>query len=83
MKRSLYNRVMAALIKYGYDPAETAFNDGRPVLVVDHDYTGPYPSFDALSAAGNLCLIGAKYGVSTETRGYYQRTYFIFNKGDK
>lgn len=46
-----------------------------PVLIAEHDYTGPYPSRDALQKLDTVRCICCKYKVHREVRGYYQATY--------
>lgn len=46
-----------------------------PVLIADHDYTGPYPTREALDKLDTVRRICARYNVRRELRGYYQATY--------
>ena len=40
-----------------------------------NDYTGPYPSREALDALGTVARICSRYHVRCDVRGYYQATY--------
>ena len=46
-----------------------------PVLIAQHDYTGPYPTREALDKLDTVRRICARYNVRRELRGYYQATY--------
>ena len=46
-----------------------------PVLIAEHDYTGPYPTREALDRLGAVRRICARYNVRRELRGYYQATF--------
>ena len=46
-----------------------------PVLIAEHDYTGPYPTREALDRLDTVRRICARYNVRRELRGYYQATY--------
>ena len=46
-----------------------------PVLIAEHDYTGPYPTRDALDKLDAVRRICARYNVRRELRGYYQATF--------
>lgn len=46
-----------------------------PVLIAEHDYTGPYPTREALDRLDTVRRICARYNVQRELRGYYQATY--------
>lgn len=50
-------------------------NGSAPVLIADHDYTGPYPTREALDKLDTVRRICARYNVRRELRGYYQATY--------
>ena len=53
----------------------TADPDPVPVLIAMHDYTGPYPTREALDKLDTVRRICARYNVQRELRGYYQATY--------
>ena len=53
----------------------TADPDPVPVLIALHDYTGPYPTREALDRLDAVRRICARYNVRRELRGYYQATY--------
>ena len=46
-----------------------------PVLIAEHDYTGPYPTREALEKVDIVRHICARYNVRRELRGYYQATF--------
>lgn len=46
-----------------------------PVLIAEHDYTGPYPTREAMDKLEAVRGICARYNVRRELRGYYQATY--------
>ena len=46
-----------------------------PVLIAEHDYTGPYPTREALDRLDAVRRICARYNVRRELRGYYQATF--------
>ena len=46
-----------------------------PVLIAEHDYTGPYPTREALGRLDAVRRICARYNVRRELRGYYQATF--------
>lgn len=45
------------------------------VLIAEHDYTGPYPTREALEKLDTVRRICARYNVRRDLRGYYQATY--------
>ena len=53
----------------------TAAPEPVPVLIAMHDYTGPYPTREALDKLETVRRICASYNVRRELRGYYQATY--------
>lgn len=47
-----------------------------PVLIADHDYTGPYPTRDSMRKLQDVDRIAARYkAIKREVRGYYQATF--------
>ena len=46
-----------------------------PVLIAEHDYTGPYPTREALEKLETVRRICTRYRVQAEVRGYSQATY--------
>lgn len=46
-----------------------------PVLIANHDYTGPYPTQEAIHKLEIVRSICCKCKVRHEVRGYYQATY--------
>ena len=46
-----------------------------PVLIADHDYSGPYPTREAMNKLETVRGICTRYNVQRELRGYYQATY--------
>lgn len=47
-----------------------------PVLIADHDYTGPYPTRDSIRKLQEVDRIAARYkAIKREVRGYYQATF--------
>ena len=46
-----------------------------PVLIALHDYTGPYPTREALEKLDTVRRICARCRVRAEVRGYSQATY--------
>lgn len=53
----------------------TADPDPVPVLIALHDYTGPYPTREALEKLDTVRRICIRYRVRAEVRGYSQATY--------
>ena len=53
----------------------TADPEPVPVLIALHDYTGPYPTREALEKLDTVRRICARYRVRAEVRGYSQATY--------
>lgn len=53
----------------------TADPDPVPVLIALHDYTGPYPTREALEKLDTVRRICSRYRVRAEVRGYSQATY--------
>ena len=45
------------------------------MLIAMHDYTGPYPTRDALDKLDTVRRICSRYSVRAEVRGYSQATY--------
>ena len=45
------------------------------VLIAEHDYTGPYPTREALEKLETVRRICARYRIRAEVRGYSQATY--------
>lgn len=75
----LERRLNAAGIETRRNTINTA--DGpAPVLIACHDYTGPYPSRDALDKLQTVARICSRFHVSRELRGYYQATYITRRK---
>ena len=70
----LENRLNAAGIttRRNYIKTETG---PAPVLIADHDYTGPYPTREALEKLETVRRICTRYRVQAEVRGYSQATY--------
>lgn len=47
-----------------------------PVLIAEHDYTGPYPTRDSIRKLQEVDRIAARYkAIKREVRGYYQATF--------
>lgn len=47
-----------------------------PVLIADHDYSGPYPTRESMHKLQKVDRIAARYKtVKREIRGYYQATF--------
>lgn len=47
-----------------------------PVLIADHDYTGPYPTRETWGKISTVDRIATRYkGLRLERRGYYQATF--------
>ena len=47
-----------------------------PVLIADHDYSGPYPTRESIHKLQEVDRIAARYKtVKREIRGYYQATF--------
>ena len=47
-----------------------------PVLIADHDYTGPHPTRESMHKLQEVCRIAARYKtVKREIRGHYQATF--------
>ena len=47
-----------------------------PVLIADHDYTGPYPTRDSMRKLQDVDRIATRYkAIKREVRGYYQATF--------
>lgn len=47
-----------------------------PVLIAEHDYTGPYPTRDSIRKLQEVDRIAARYkAIKREIRGYYQATF--------
>ena len=47
-----------------------------PVLIADHDYTGPYPTRETWGQIGTVDRVAARYKeLRLERRGYYQATF--------
>lgn len=44
--------------------------DTRPAIRVHHDYTGPYPTSDAMQQHARAAAIAAKAGYHAEARGH-------------
>ena len=53
-----------------------AENGKTPVLIADHDYTGPYPTRETWGKISTVDRIATRYkGLCLERRGYYQATF--------
>ena len=47
-----------------------------PVLIADHDYSGPYPTRESMHKLQEVDRIATRYKtVKREIRGYYQATF--------
>ena len=53
-----------------------------PVLIVDHDYTGPYPTKESLQILSTVRDICARYKVQRQLRGFYSATYITEKRGE-
>ena len=73
----LERRINAAGIatKRGIIYRSTADPEPVPVLIALHDYTGPYPTREALEKLDTVRRICIRYRVRAEVRGYSQATY--------
>ena len=77
------NQLYKGLIKRGLNARMvTLYNrDGiegeQPAIMVDHDYTGYYPSRDALNAHETACNFARRHGYKTEPRGCYSATLIL------
>ena len=71
----LENRLNAAGIATRRNYIRTE-NGPAPVLIADHDYTGPYPTRETWGQIGTVDRVAARYkGLRLERRGYYQATF--------
>lgn len=53
-----------------------------PVLIADHDYTGPYPTRESMRKLQEVSRISTRYkAIRREIRGYYQAT-FLYEEAD-
>ena len=74
------NQLFNGLVKRGFNARMvTLYNrDGiegkQPAIMVDHDYTGYYPSREALNAHEIACNFARRHGYKTEPRGHYTAT---------
>ena len=56
--------------------AITTENGLTPVLVAEHDYTGPYPTRESVGKMDAVARMCIRYkGLHVEHRGYYQATF--------
>ena len=78
MKKSALDRLEARINAAGITTRRNYLNTERgpvPVLIAEHDYTGLYPTREALDKLDAVRRICARYSVQRELRGYYQATY--------
>lgn len=78
MKKSTLDRLETRINAAGITTRRNYINTDRgpvPVLIAEHDYTGPYPTREALDKLDTVRGICARYNVRRELRGYYQATY--------
>ena len=78
MKKSTLDRLETRINAAGIFTRRNYINTERgpvPVLIAEHDYTGPYPTREALEKLDAVRRICARYNVRHELRGYYQATY--------
>ena len=72
------DKIQRRLSRAGISTRRNYINTERgpvPVLIAEHDYTGPYPTREALDKLDTVRRICARYNVRRELRGYYQATY--------
>lgn len=78
MKKSTLDRLETRINAAGITTRRNYINTDRgpvPVLIAEHDYTGPYPTREARDNLDTVRGICARYNVRRELRGYYQATY--------
>lgn len=78
MKKSTLDRLEARINAAGISTRRNYLNTEHgpvPVLIAEHDYTGPYPTKESLQKLNIVRDICARYNVQRELRGYYQATY--------
>lgn len=77
MKKIKFETLYNGLKSAGYNVEKTVFTDGRPVVIVKHNYEGPYPSKKALETGAAVFKYATRRGYRAEARGYHTAT-FIF-----
>lgn len=70
----LESRIRAAGIDTRRDTLRTT-KGPVPVLIAYHDYTGPFPTMEALDKLKTVARICRRYHVLRDVRGFYQATY--------
>ena len=78
MKKSTLDRLETRINAAGIATRRNYTNTERgpiPVLIAEHDYTGPYPTREALEKLETVRRICTRYRVQAEVRGYSQATY--------
>ena len=78
MKKSTLDRLETRINAAGISTRRNYINTKCgpvPALIAEHDYTGPYPTREALGRLDTVRRICARYNVRRELRGYYQATF--------
>lgn len=58
----------------GYDVRPVTMGDGRPAVMVSHDYDGPYPTRETWRIHEALTAYATRNSFKSEGRGYYTAT---------
>ena len=75
------NKLYNKLVKAGYNvETGTLYNIGgtgenAEMIIVNHDYSGPYPTREALNTAENARNLAIKNNFHYQHRGNYQATF--------
>lgn len=76
-------RIESALKRASLDYKPATMGDGTPVLIVDTNYTGPYPTRESSAKSAAAARIASKRGLKWENRGFYTAVYIYLPKEEK
>lgn len=79
MRKRLENALTRAELEYR--PA--TMNDGTPVIIVDTNYPGPYPTRESAAKSAAAARIARARGLKWENRGFYTAVYIYLPKEEK
>lgn len=78
MKKNTLDRLETRINAAGITTRRNYISTDRgpvPVLIAEHDYTGPYPTRETWQTIETVRRICKRYNVALDMRGYYQATY--------
>jgi hypothetical protein len=75
VKKMTLKNLKRALIRAVYEVKQSKLTNNRDVLVIKHDYFGPYPTTETWNVVEDLRKRAARAGLTAEARGHYTATF--------